>query len=105
MKSLNIPVPCNESWNEMHPESKGRLCGMCDRKVVNFAPMDDEAIIQYIQTNNSGRICGRLRTSQLNRPLSANLNLRSVLLGASLSGVLLLESCDTVKKKWINRLY
>ena len=100
MKALNISNPCHESWDKMQPESKGRLCHICEKKVVNFALMDDEEINRYIQANNSERICGRLKTSQLNRtlPIPINFSLRSVLMGASLSGALLLESCDTVKQ-------
>ncbi|MGV3611115.1 MAG: hypothetical protein ACO1N0_09210 [Fluviicola sp.] len=100
MKALHISNPCNESWDKMQPQSKGRLCHTCERKVVNFALMDNEEISRYIQANNSERICGRLKTSQLKRPLpvSVNFSLRSVLMGASLSGALLLESCDTVKQ-------
>ena len=63
--SLRIPNPCNESWEHMTPDDKGRHCTQCSKTVVDFTSWEPAAILQYLQTQGTGKTCGRFRESQL----------------------------------------
>nr|WP_293841990.1 carboxypeptidase-like regulatory domain-containing protein [uncultured Arsenicibacter sp.] len=68
-KTLNIPAPCNQSWQTMTSTPDGRFCTQCAKTVVDFTRLSD-AEIQEQLTNASGKICGRFIPQQLNRPLN-----------------------------------
>jgi hypothetical protein len=61
---INIPEPCNEDWNKMTPNDKGRFCASCSKDVVDFTNMMPDEIQVYFQQNNN--VCGRFKNSQLN---------------------------------------
>ncbi len=67
---LHIPEPCHEAWNNMNPEKGGRFCASCQKTVVDFTSMTDQAVLQYFK-NLKGNTCGRFRDDQLNRELQA----------------------------------
>jgi hypothetical protein len=62
---LSISEPCHESWNAMTPSSKGRHCLSCNKTVIDFADMSDEALRSYFTDHAAGNTCGRLRLGQL----------------------------------------
>lgn len=104
---LQVDQPCDESWDKMLPVVQGRHCSTCNRKVVDFAEMEDADILALLGEHQNERVCGRFRPSQLGRTMTTNrlssfveqtFSLRAVLLGASLSGLLALESCDPARK-------
>jgi hypothetical protein len=66
---LQIPTPCHENWDAMHPAEQGRFCLSCQKTVVDFSNMTDQQVLQYLQ-RAQGDTCGRLATDQLNRPLT-----------------------------------
>jgi hypothetical protein len=66
---LQVPKPCHENWNNMTNQEKGRFCSSCQKMVVDFSLMSDQQIINYF-SNQTGKICGRLHTNQLNRTLT-----------------------------------
>jgi hypothetical protein len=87
-----IPTPCNESWNDMKPESKGRFCGSCEKTVVDFSRMSDFSIVNYLENHKNEKVCGRFtkpqldRVYQLNQPVFAPaFDLRAVVLGLALT--------------------
>jgi hypothetical protein len=52
----------------MTPVGAGcRFCAACERNIVDFTQKSDEEIIAILQAG--GKICGRFRDDQLNRPL------------------------------------
>ncbi len=103
---LSIADPCKEDWDGMSPSEKGRFCNSCEKQVVDLSRMTDLEIIQLIDDNPGVKMCGNAKPSQLGRPIQynmqvvspilySNFSLRAILLGASLSALLGLESCST----------
>lgn len=68
MTQLSLPEPCSEKWSDMAPIGAGcRFCAACERNIVDFTQKSDAEIIAILQAG--GKICGRFRDDQLNRPL------------------------------------
>ena len=65
IKQIDIPQPCNQSWQQMEQNEHGRYCMHCSKTVVDFESMTDAHLIAYLTTHND--VCGRLSESQLNR--------------------------------------
>ncbi|MCB0447755.1 MAG: carboxypeptidase-like regulatory domain-containing protein [Gelidibacter sp.] len=65
--NINIPEPCHEDWNLMTPQEKGRHCAVCDKTVIDFTKKTDEQIITTFE--QEGKLCGRFKSSQLNREI------------------------------------
>lgn len=62
---FSIPKPCNENWDAMMPESKGRFCSLCTKTVVDFTGMKAPEITDYLLANQSAKVCGRFEKTQL----------------------------------------
>lgn len=65
---LSIPEPCTQAWDEMQSTDGGRYCGRCEKTVIDFTSMSDEALIEFLR-HQKGAFCGRMREDQLSRPL------------------------------------
>jgi hypothetical protein len=65
---INIPDPCQESWETMHPQDNGRHCEGCSKIVVDFTGMSDREILAWL-TDANRKVCGRFSPDQLNRNL------------------------------------
>ncbi len=65
---LQIPKPCHENWDSMHPTEQGRFCLSCQKEVIDFRLMTDKEILDYISKANR-QSCGRFGSEQLNREL------------------------------------
>lgn len=63
---INIPTPCNENWDRMLPEDKGRFCQLCAKTVVDFTNSSPEEITDYFIKNKESKTCGRFKKEQLN---------------------------------------
>lgn len=108
MLILQIPNPCHENWDEMQPEEQGRFCLNCQKKVVDFTTMSDEAVKNYLLDKREEKTCGRFLASQIGRPLKNQTlsidphwyqNLpysRQIFYAISLFFVLGINSCDFV---------
>nr|WP_321246709.1 carboxypeptidase-like regulatory domain-containing protein [uncultured Psychroserpens sp.] len=68
--NINIPEPCHEDWSKMTPQQKGRHCTSCEKTVYDFTTSTDEQIVKTIL--NEAKICGRFKSTQLNRELVLN---------------------------------
>lgn len=55
---LTIPKPCNENWNKMTPDEKGRFCSSCSKTVVDFTKKSTKEIQDYLIEKNGQRVCG-----------------------------------------------
>jgi len=66
---IRIPSPCQENWDVMRPEEKGRHCASCQKTVVDFTGMSDGEIISHLARAGQG-VCGRMAPDQLNRDMS-----------------------------------
>ncbi|SDD86157.1 hypothetical protein [Niabella drilacis] len=62
---IQIPIPCHEDWENMHPGEQGRFCNACCKTVIDFTGMSPEAIRTYLKEHRSQRVCGRFTGSQL----------------------------------------
>jgi hypothetical protein len=68
--TITIPDPCNEVWSEMNVvDDMHRHCGACERTLTDFSVMSDDELIIFFRQNN-GKVCGRFRKDQLNRPFA-----------------------------------
>ncbi len=63
--SIKIPNPCNEDWNKMSPNERGRFCNSCAKTVIDFTRMDTGEIRKFIFKNKGSSICGHIKQSQL----------------------------------------
>jgi hypothetical protein len=63
IKSINIPKPCHESWQQMTPVDQGRHCQLCCKTVTDFTSMSNNEIITYLASANN--VCGRFGEQQL----------------------------------------
>ena len=68
-----IPEPCHEDWNGMHPVSgsSARHCDSCAKNVVDFTGFSDAQLHAFVR-ENPGKLCGRFRPDQIDRPLRAS---------------------------------
>lgn len=105
MKNKKIQIvlnePCHENWSTMLPNDQGRFCDSCAKSVVDFSTYSDSEILKFLAVNKDQKTCGRFHYSQLERPLiqtpvysgmNSSFSLRAVLLGATLSSFLSIES-------------
>ncbi len=86
---LTIPKPCNEDWDKMTPDEKGRHCSMCNTIIADFSTFTDKELVAYL-SKAKGEICGRVDNTQLDRLLITNEAsntpaYRSFLFGAALT--------------------
>ncbi len=65
---IDIPKPCNQSWDEMRPQGQGRYCYSCKKTVIDFTTWSDTELFSFF-TKNTGSVCGRYLESQLRRPI------------------------------------
>jgi hypothetical protein len=65
---LSIPSPCNEDWEKMSMNEKGRHCANCNNTVVDFSLFSDRQVIEFF-AKARGKVCGRFSSFQLNREL------------------------------------
>lgn len=62
---LTIPKLCNENWNKMTPDEKGRFCSSCSKTVVDFTKKSTKEIQDYLIEKNGQRVCGHFYRKQL----------------------------------------
>lgn len=65
MKSIEIPEPCHENWNEMTPTERGAFCGKCQIDVVDFSNRSNHEVLEILKDNSGKHLCGRFKKTQL----------------------------------------
>lgn len=91
--NYKIEEPCQEDWDQMQPEAKGRFCSSCSKTVVDFSRMSDFSIVNYLENNKNQSVCGRFEEKQLDKTYLwtkphhqvFNFDLKAVALGLALS--------------------
>lgn len=83
---------CEQRWDDMRPVEGGRLCGACDRRIVDFRPLTD-VDVALTHLGDAGPVCGIYSDAQLARlglvaaaPARPRRALPVLALGASLLG-------------------
>ena len=66
-KFLKIDKPCNENWEDMTPDERGRFCNKCSKSVVDFTKLSQFEIASLMKESQD--ICVRVKKSQLELPL------------------------------------
>ncbi|MCB0697270.1 MAG: carboxypeptidase-like regulatory domain-containing protein [Chitinophagaceae bacterium] len=66
---LSIPQPCTEDWHKMTPQQQGRNCDSCRKCVVDFTGFTDEQLYNFFIEHKGQKVCGRVKKTQLNRPI------------------------------------
>lgn len=92
---LKIDKPCEQEWNSMMPDGKGKYCSHCSKTVIDFTNLTDNQVVQFIE-NTSGKFCGRLSNAQLNRILETSQNSNYSYLYKILTGLLLLGGAKNI---------
>ena len=96
---IKVKNPCQEDWDEMTQNDKGKHCVVCAKTVVDFSKLSDNQVIKVIE-NSKGKVCGHFNKTQLNRTVTQTNEQKNPFLYQILAGALLLSSCDTdIKEK------
>jgi hypothetical protein len=72
IKTLEIKNPCSQKWDEMEPMAQGRYCKQCNHLIRDFSAMDDEALVNMLQSGIYS--CGMFSTSQMGTVYQLNEN-------------------------------
>ena len=91
--NISIPEPCHESWEKMTPQGKDRHCAVCDKTVIDFTKTTDEQIITTFE--QKGNLCGRFKSTQLNRDIVLSRKERNSYLSLVASGLFAFLSIGT----------
>ncbi len=59
LDKIDVPNPCDKSWDSMTGDNQTRLCSHCDTNIHNLSEMSDKEVTQLL-TRNKGRVCVRL---------------------------------------------
>lgn len=62
---IDIKKPCPENWETMKIGLHSRFCDSCQKNVIDFTNKDKNEILEYLFTNRTERVCGRIYRSQL----------------------------------------
>lgn len=63
IKSISIPQPCHEQWENMTANANGRYCSSCSKTVVDFSNMTTQQVLDYL--SSTSHVCGRISSTQL----------------------------------------
>lgn len=63
IKSISIPTPCHEEWQQMTPVDSGRHCQSCCKTVIDFTELSNAEVISYLASHKN--TCGRIDNSKL----------------------------------------
>ena len=75
---IQIPEPCQEDWNKMQPDVKGKFCNSCNKSVFDFTSKSDNEIQAILLQYKDQKVCGHFKKTQINRPLNISFNLRDL---------------------------
>ncbi len=73
---ITIPQPCAENWSNMQAVEQGRYCNSCQKTVFDFNSYSDKQLQDYF-LSHSGKICGRVGKSQLDRVITKETDFKS----------------------------
>ena len=62
--AIQLNFKCNESWENMQTTNTGRFCDSCAKNVFDLTNKT-ETEIEKLYRENNGKMCGRIRSTQL----------------------------------------
>ena len=65
--AIQLKFKCSESWDKMTNSDKGKFCDKCTKNVFDLTDKSDTEIKQ-LYTENNGKMCGRIKQSQIGLP-------------------------------------
>ncbi|HXB11541.1 MAG TPA: hypothetical protein VNZ45_06120 [Bacteroidia bacterium] len=71
--TLSIAKPCNNDWDEMTANEKGRHCSSCNKTVIDFSTYTDKELVGFFKNIPQG-ICGHIPKYKLDTLLVAQEN-------------------------------
>lgn len=66
---LQNTFQCHQPWQEMETHFSGKFCQQCEKTVFDFSNKSDKELAKFF-IHKPKNVCGRVRQSQLNRPIS-----------------------------------
>jgi len=94
---ITVPEPCDQKWEDMTPQVKGRFCGQCTKTIVDFSQKTDREIAAALK-QSEGQLCGRFSNDQLNRDIILATALKNnsqwKATGLMLSAMLTMSACN-----------
>jgi hypothetical protein len=67
INNTRLSFACDQDWNNMRPESDGRFCGGCQKKVYDLRDKNVAYFVQIMEENN-GNVCGHFSADQMMPP-------------------------------------
>ena len=64
LDTINVPVPCSQSWEQMSGSEARRFCELCSHSVVNLSALSKESAADLLQNRGTGRLCVRYALDQ-----------------------------------------
>lgn len=95
--NISIPEPCHENWNKMTKEEKDRHCSVCSKSVIDFTNSTDEQLITSLE--NNGNLCGRFKSTQLNRDIVLIRKHKNTYASLAASGLFAFLSLNSLETK------
>lgn len=65
---VQVKNPCGENFEHFKSTPKGAFCQSCKNEVIDFSKMSNKQLMRILSSHTK-KVCGRLRKSQLDRPL------------------------------------
>lgn len=95
---IRIPEPCNEDWEGMTPEQRGRFCAACQKKVHDLSAMTEDDAKVLLDTDEDicvSYLSDSRGTVQFQRPqiVPANRLLRRASVASAAGLTLALAAC------------
>ncbi|NKI33254.1 carboxypeptidase-like regulatory domain-containing protein [Croceivirga thetidis] len=66
---INVDRPCEENFATFKKTADGGFCLNCQKEVVDFSEMSNTEMLTFLNLG-SKNLCGRFKSSQLERPIS-----------------------------------
>jgi hypothetical protein len=71
--TLSVSKPCNNDWEKMTSNEKGRHCASCKKTVIDFSNHSDKELVEFFKNIPQG-ICGHIPSYKLDTLLVAQEN-------------------------------
>ena len=67
MEKTNIILtnPCNKAWDKMTPNKNGRYCISCNKNVIDFTNMNQNQILEFLNSKKNEKICGKIYENEI----------------------------------------